>query len=146
MLLKETVEVLGGKTLFRRAIRTPDDLAHVIRSGLPVLSVSNVVHRFARAPSPEALKIQYFFVPEGTYKRRLKLGKLSVEEGEKTTRFAHLFATAKHVLGDEDDARLFLNSPHWELHDRKPVDVAETEIGARQVEDLLWKIFYGVPA
>ncbi len=36
--------------------------------------------------------------------------------------------------------------PHPELNRRTPLDAALTELGARQVEQLLERIFYGVPA
>jgi uncharacterized protein (DUF2384 family) len=35
---------------------------------------------------------------------------------------------------------------HPLLDGRTPLDVAMTELGARRVEELLWKLFYGVPA
>jgi putative toxin-antitoxin system antitoxin component (TIGR02293 family) len=89
--------------------------------------------------------LQSFIVPAGTYKRRLAQGRLSPEESEKAVRFARVMATAEHVLGDADEARHFLHEPHAELEGRRPIEVAETEIGAREVEALLWKAFYGVP-
>jgi uncharacterized protein (DUF2384 family) len=32
------------------------------------------------------------------------------------------------------------------LEGRTPLEVAFTELGARRVEELLWKLFYGLPA
>jgi putative toxin-antitoxin system antitoxin component (TIGR02293 family) len=50
------------------------------------------------------------------------------------------------VWDDEADAREFLNTPHPLLDERAPLDVAMTELGARRVEELLWQLFYGLPA
>ena len=35
---------------------------------------------------------------------------------------------------------------HPELEGRAPLELALTELGARRVEELLWKLFYGLPA
>ena len=59
---------------------------------------------------------------------------------------AAFVATTAYVWNDEEDAREFLSTPHAELEGRAPLDVALTELGARRVEELLWKLFYGLPA
>jgi putative toxin-antitoxin system antitoxin component (TIGR02293 family) len=145
MLLKETVEVLGGRTALRRTVRTESELAGVIKAGMPVRAVASVVGQIA-ADRDVWATVRDVIVPEGTYKRRLKEGRLSVGEGERAARLALIFATARHVLGDDGEARRFLHEPHRELGGEKPIVAAETELGARQVEALLWKIYYGVPA
>ncbi len=53
---------------------------------------------------------------------------------------------ATSVWSDEDDAREFLSTPHPELEGRTPLDAALTELGVRRVEELVWKLFYGLPA
>ncbi|WP_087650444.1 MbcA/ParS/Xre antitoxin family protein [Caballeronia choica] len=65
---------------------------------------------------------------------------------EKTERLARVVATAQYVWDSVDDAREFLNAPHPMLEGRTPLDVAFTKLGARRVEELLWKLFYGLPA
>lgn len=55
-------------------------------------------------------------------------------------------AIADYVLGDADEVQRFLNEPHPELGGRAPIEVAATEEGARDVEAILWKAFYGIPA
>jgi putative toxin-antitoxin system antitoxin component (TIGR02293 family) len=83
-------------------------------------------------------------VPEATFKRRRY--KLSSDESEKTERLARIVATARYVWDDEADTREFLNTGHPLLEGRTPVEVALTELGARRVEELLWRLFYGLPA
>ena len=46
----------------------------------------------------------------------------------------------------EEDAARFLTSPHRELHNERPIVVAQTPEGADRVEDLLGRIIYGIPA
>ncbi len=83
-------------------------------------------------------------VPEATFKRRRD--RLSTAESERTERIARVVADAEYVWDDRDDARRFLTSPHPALRHKTPIDAAMSELGARQVEEILAKIFYGIPA
>jgi putative toxin-antitoxin system antitoxin component (TIGR02293 family) len=60
-------------------------------------------------------------------------------------RLARLFARARDIWGDEDEARRFLNAPHPELNGPTPVEVAVTEDGARQVEEVIERGRHGLP-
>ena len=82
-------------------------------------------------------------IPEATFKRRRD--RLNPDESEKAERLARTFATADYVWDSEPDAREFLNTSHPLLDGRTPLDVSMTELGARRVEELLWKLFYGIP-
>jgi putative toxin-antitoxin system antitoxin component (TIGR02293 family) len=82
-------------------------------------------------------------VPEATFKRRTRL---SATESERTERLARVIAAAEHAWNDREDAREWLTKPHPELGKRPPLEVAMSELGARRVEDLLDRLFYGIPA
>jgi putative toxin-antitoxin system antitoxin component (TIGR02293 family) len=114
-----------------------------VREGLPKSALREGVEHATRSPE-ERKALLARIVPEATFKRRRE--RLSPDESEKTERLARIFATANYVWDDEDDARAFLNTMHPLLDGRTPLDVAMTELGARRVEELLWKLFYGVPA
>jgi putative toxin-antitoxin system antitoxin component (TIGR02293 family) len=51
---------------------------------------------------------------------------------------------AIEVMESEEDARRWLTSPQFGLGGVVPLAYAETEVGAREVEDLLGRIEYGV--
>jgi putative toxin-antitoxin system antitoxin component (TIGR02293 family) len=51
---------------------------------------------------------------------------------------------AAEVLEGEDNARRWLTSPQHGLAGATPLDYATTEAGAREVEDLLGRIEFGV--
>lgn len=70
---------------------------------------------------------------------------VAVHESEKTERLARVLAAAEYVWDDRDQAREWMNKPHRELDGRTPLNVARTELGARRVEDLLDRIFFGLP-
>lgn len=70
--------------------------------------------------------------------------RLTQDEGERVVRFARLRELAEDVVGSEDAARAWLLAPQRGLGGAIPLDHASTEIGAREVEDLLWRIGNGV--
>lgn len=86
----------------------------------------------------------YRIIPEATYKRRREA--LSAEESARTERLARVFATARYVWDSDDEARAFLNTAHPMLQNQTPLDVSLSELGARRVEELLWKLYYGIAA
>lgn len=114
-----------------------------VRSGLPKSALRASVERVART-TEERRSLLFRIIPEATFKRRRDL--LNPDESEKAERLARVFATTEYVWDLEADAREFLNTPHPLLDGRTPLDVSMTELGARRVEELLWKLFYGIPA
>jgi putative toxin-antitoxin system antitoxin component (TIGR02293 family) len=116
--------------------------AKIVRSGLPFRAVA----RFQATSGltldriKEAAKIS-----EGSFSRRKKSGKLSLEESERLMRLGRVFeqAVALHD-GDQDAAREWLETPIPALGDERPLDLAQTDPGAREVEDLIGRIAHGV--
>jgi putative toxin-antitoxin system antitoxin component (TIGR02293 family) len=86
----------------------------------------------------------YRMIPEATYKRRRE--HLKSEESERTERLARVIATAEYVWDDQKDAQRFLTTAHAQLDGQRPIDIALSELGARRVEELLWKLYYGIAA
>ena len=110
--------------------------------GLPKRSLERLsVRLFEDRKTASAYKFKV--VPAATWKRRTR--RLSVDESERTERLARVLAHAEHVWDDREQAREWMSKPHRELQNRSPLDVSRTELGARRVEDLLDKLFYGLP-
>ena len=70
--------------------------------------------------------------------------RLDQDQSDKLVRYAHLVGKAKTVFGDISAARNWLTSPQIGLDGQKPLEYATTEVGAREVENLLGRIEYGV--
>ena len=83
-------------------------------------------------------------ISRSTLQRRKAAGRLSPDESDKVLRFARLLEHATDVFGDVDKARAWLKHPQYGLGGAVPLDYAETEIGAREVDNLLGRIDYGV--
>ncbi|NCC28661.1 MAG: DUF2384 domain-containing protein [Gammaproteobacteria bacterium] len=92
----------------------------------------------------ERRHLLYRLIPEATFKRRRD--RLTADESARAERLARVYATARHVWDSDDDARAFLHTPHPMLQGQAPLDVSLTELGARRVETLLWKLYYGLAA
>ena len=139
MIAPEAIaEILG----LRASIRSVSELEAAVSAGLPKRSLellSARLHLDRKVASAYKFKI----VPQATWKRRTK--RLSVDESERTERLARVLAHAEYVWDDREQAREWMAKPHRELHNNTPLEAARTELGARRVEDLLDKLYYGLP-
>lgn len=124
-------------------MRTVQDLDSAVARGLSKDSVTRVVARLS-ADSKQARSLRDRVIPLATWKRTK--GRLSAHLSERTERLARVLAAAEYTWDDTEQARLWMNAPHPELGGRTPVAAAATELGARAVEDLLDRLFYGLPA
>jgi putative toxin-antitoxin system antitoxin component (TIGR02293 family) len=80
-----------------------------------------------------------------TLSRREDQGWLTPDESEKLLRVARVFASAVGLFeGDREEARRWLSTPKRALGGRVPLETIRTEIGAREVEDLIMRIEHGV--
>ena len=97
-------------------------------SGLPVGSIADLIR-----------------IPQRTLMRRKAKGRLSSEESERLLRLSGVFEKAVDLFeGDTDAARRWLTTSSKELDNQSPLDFTRTEIGAREVEDLIGRLEYGV--
>ncbi len=79
-----------------------------------------------------------------TLHRRKKAGHLDRSESDRLVRFARIISRASAALGGMEGARSWLSAPARAFHGECPLDYADTEIGAREVEALLGRIEHGV--
>lgn len=119
------------------------ELDERVAKGLPKGALKASISHICKS-AEERKRLLYRIIPEATYKRRRET--LSAEESERAERLARIFATAEYVWNSEPDAQTFLNTPHAMLQGRMPLDVSMTELGARRVEELLWRLYYGIAA
>jgi putative toxin-antitoxin system antitoxin component (TIGR02293 family) len=80
-----------------------------------------------------------------TLTRRKQQGRFAPEESDRLLRAARLLGRAVELFeGDRDAAREWLVTPQRALGGEIPLDVAHTEVGAREVENLIGRIEHGV--
>ena len=136
------VEVLGGSSVFRgQTVPTSTELRQRIRRGLPYRSFECVRERL-RLSVPEAADVLH--MPARTLARRRQSRKLDADESDRLYRIARVAAQAFAVFGTEEKAATWLRRPNRALNGERPIQLLDTDVGARQVEDILGRIAHGV--
>src|SRR5438874_2075105 len=119
----------------------PAELIHRIQKGLRFSELQSLQNNIGMPFEQLAAKLS---ISRSTLQRRKAAGRLSPDESDKVMRFSRLLEHATNVFGDIDKARAWLKFPQRGLGSAVPLDYAETEIGAREVDNLLGRIDYGV--
>jgi putative toxin-antitoxin system antitoxin component (TIGR02293 family) len=130
-----------GESLGLRA----DDLRHLLprlRAGLPYAALVRF-QRTSQLPLERITRVAR--IPARTLARRKAGNKLTGPESERLLRLALVFEKAVGLFdGDAAAARQWLDTPAKALGGPTPLEAAETEVGARAVEDLIGRLEHGV--
>ena len=133
---------MGTATLKRRqAIASIHEQIGRIHAGLSFRAVQNL-QKALDVPMDKLASV--LGMSRATLHRRKIQGKIDKDESEKLVRYQRLLKKAEDVFGGGDSAREWLTNPQTGLGNAVPLDFAKTEIGAREVENLLGRIEYGV--
>jgi putative toxin-antitoxin system antitoxin component (TIGR02293 family) len=119
----------------------PHELIRRIQKGLPFRQLEELQKNLELPLEQLAEKLS---ISRATLHRRKVAGRLSPDESDKVNRYAELFTHALKVFGSIEKARAWLKFPQWGLGRIIPLDYAKTEVGAREVDNLLGRIDYGV--
>src|SRR6059058_2020744 len=119
----------------------PTELIRQIQKGLRFSELETLQNSLEMPFEQLAAKLS---ISRSTLQRRKAAGRLSPDESDKVMRFSRLLEHATKVFGHIDKARAWLKHPQYGLGGAVPLDYAETEIGAREVDNLLGRIDYGV--
>jgi len=136
-------EVLGGERSLGRRIRTPLELEECARAGFPTDVIGALLEKAVVSPR----ELYGWIVPRRTLAHRVKKReRLSLEESNRVSRVARIWAQAVETFGAADKARRWLRKPIRQFGGRTPMEMLETELGAHQVEMLLGRIAHGLAA
>ncbi len=110
--------------------------------GLPVAAFV----RFAKVSGVprEALAATIHITLRTVQRRQDDTGRLSANASERLVRLAELYARASHVMGSDALAKQWMQTPREAFGGRTPFEMAASELGAREVEDLLLRVEHGV--
>lgn len=142
MDIRGVARILGGRSVLKRDVHSLAELQQVVSAGLPVQSL-NLTAEYIGGTPRDVSRLKDRLVPPATRKRRKSV--LKADESERVERLARMMAIAEEVWEDRDTAREFLRTPHPLLGDRPPLELARTELGARQVEELLRDMEQSLP-
>ncbi len=98
------------------------------KTGLPIASISS-----------------FLGIPERTLARRKASGKLAPDESERLLRVSLVFEKAVDLFeGRVAQAVAWLSRPKKTLGNESPFDYCRTDLGAREVENLIGRLEHGV--
>lgn len=143
----DSIPVKRFVSAFLRPQRAPSavDMISHVRMGLHV-RVFDALRGLLGVPDRELGRKIGISVPT-LYRRRQAKARLGPQASDHIMRFARLFGLAVELFeGDAAAARHWLKRPAPSLGGLTPLDAAETEVGARAVEQLLGQLQQGVLA
>lgn len=133
---------LGGRRALGADVASEADLARVVVGRIPLKALEHV----KRGGFSER-EIERFIIPARTRRHRLgRREKLTVDESDRLVRLTRIQALAEDVFGDAAKANRWLREGLGILDGKPPLDVAQTDSGARVVEQILAKIDWGAAA
>jgi putative toxin-antitoxin system antitoxin component (TIGR02293 family) len=137
------VKVLGGQRLLGKRILNPLDLIDVVEAGLPRLVADRLQQRLDWSDNELAHGLGV------SGKTLQRIGKdadarLTPAQSDRLFRLARIVGFAEEVFEDGERAHRWLKEPQRGLGNRTPLALLATEAGAREVEDLLGRIEFGV--
>jgi putative toxin-antitoxin system antitoxin component (TIGR02293 family) len=118
------------------------ELLGQVEAGLPYGAFEHFQGNLALSLDELASLVQ---ISRRTLARRREEGRLSAEESDRLLRAARVFGQALALFeGDLPAARAWFSAPAPALASRTPREVASSEIGAREVENLIGRLEHGV--
>src|SRR5687768_211397 len=131
-----------AKALMYEEVQDNVAMAQRVEEGLPV---ADVVQFGIQAGFTTTELARLIRIPPRTYARRIAdKARLKVPEGERAVRIMRLFDRAKQVFGTDENTRRWFGARILALGRKTPLEYAQTEPGAREVENIIGRIEHGV--
>jgi len=123
-------------------VKNPVELVKHVEKGLAFTAVEALQQRMDLATKEMARLLDIKF---RTFLRRKEAGRLQPAESDRVLRASRLFARAQDLFdGDQEAARGWLMKPQRALGGAIPLEIAKTEVGAREVERIIGRLEQGV--
>jgi putative toxin-antitoxin system antitoxin component (TIGR02293 family) len=141
--LRLAFERLGGKRLLGVEVRSEADFLKVLERGVPIRALDELTRQEALSPDD----VDRLIIPRRTLAhRKAKSQPLSRAESERAVRVASVTALAEETFANREKAQTWLRRPTSPLGGKRPIDLLDSEPGARVVEQLLYRIGHGIVA
>ena len=137
--VRAVIRELGGERALGRPLKSDVDLREAIREGFP----HTVLAELMRASGLTLKELADALDLSSRSLQRRRRGRLARFESDRLYRLARVLALARESLGDEARATRWLKRTNRALGGVAPIAAIDTELGARQVENLLGHIAYG---
>ena len=118
------------------------DLVEQVKRGLSFSAVERLRQRMGVSTKTMAELLQ---IKLRTLLRRKEEGRLHPDESDRVVRASRLLGRALDLFdGNEEAAKRWLLAPQRALGGAVPLEVARTEVGAREVEHIIGRLEHGV--
>ena len=134
LMVEEPVAVLGK-------IDSREQVISRIKNGLPTASFEKLREEFGVTAAELAATLN---INMRTLARRKQSGRLDVDESERVYRLARLFQIAQNLFQDMELTRRWFAAPKDIFGGLTPLNYADTEPGAQDVEKQLRRLEHGV--
>ncbi|MGH9840125.1 MAG: type II RES/Xre toxin-antitoxin system antitoxin [Blastocatellia bacterium] len=141
METEKIMRVMGGEKKVGSRPRNGLEFISAIRAGLNFSTIQQLADHTGIAPSRIFAAVN---LSPRTMERRRKQKKLTSDESQKIARFARIVALGDDVFEDSKVASQWLERPNRALGGFKPMELLDTDEGAREVESVLLRLEYGV--
>ena len=122
-------------------VASRQDVISQIKSGLPIKAFDVLREEFG-VPVPKLART--LNINPRILNRRRQSGRLNVDESERVYRLGRLFKIALNLFREEPAVRQWFATPKDVFEGQTPLDYADTEPGAQEVEKQLRRIAHGV--
>jgi putative toxin-antitoxin system antitoxin component (TIGR02293 family) len=132
---------LGGRRVLKADLASTRDLLRGVDAGLPYGALEAVTARFGLSRSEIAAALR---LPLRTLARRKRERKLHPDESDRLVRVARVATEAVRILGSDAKASHWLHRANTALGGEIPIELLRSDLGAKQVENVLGRIEFGV--
>lgn len=135
------IAILGGRKALKKRARSSADLQALILDGFSYSALESVMDKLdlGRSEACETLDLS-----PRTFSRRKGEKKLRSDESDRLYRVARIAALATEVFGTTEKASRWLHRANRALGGKPPLGLLRTDLGTRQVEQVLGRIEHGV--
>ena len=143
-MIRRVISYMGGSKTIKSKVRTSAEVHDLIVKGLPGETLIYVASH-ARYLDHEKVS-RALGVSSRTIQRRKERSPkpLSPEQGDRAWKFSELMVRAVSLLGSEEAAEKWFDTPAIALDRRRPIDLLGTSVGAGVVGELLGRLEHGV--
>lgn len=144
--ISRTFALLGGSATIGEPAETALAAHDLLLRGLPAATLLYLTSRVAFLNDDKGLD-KAVGISVRTLQRRKNDAPdtvLSVEQSNRTWKFAAILGRASEIFGSLQAAENWMNEPAIGLDQRKPIDLLATSVGVEAVTDYLTRIDYGV--
>jgi putative toxin-antitoxin system antitoxin component (TIGR02293 family) len=138
---EKIIEILGGPKLLGKGVIKTQTLIPAIRKGIKFDALTHLTKLYQ---IPDVATQRIIAVSKGAWTRRKASNRLDPVESDRLYRLARTIARMEEVFGSREKAEIWLKEPNRALGMQTPLDLLDTDEGAKRVEDVLIRIGHGV--